>query len=240
MKDYLLDLVQHTHGLGVIELVKVIGTKKTTEILAKAEDKSVIVFGTFNTAIPEFDGIFGMPNLSKLKTILSFDDYDEKAGITVIRNEEDQPQAINFETGNKDFNNSYRLMKKSIVEEKVGNVTFKGTTWDVEFEPSVASIMRLKKQASAHNEELTFTTKTENNDLRFYFGDHSTHSGNFVFQSGVKGTLTKAWRWPVKVFVNILDLPGDKTVRFGDKGAAEITVSSGLSTYRYIFPAQAK
>lgn len=240
MKDYLLDLVQHTHGLGVIELVKVIGTKKSTEILAKAEDKSVIVFGTFNTVIPELDGIFGMPNLNKLKTILSFDDYDEKAVITVLRNEENEPQSFNFETGNKDFNNSYRLMKKIIVEEKVGSVTFKGTTWDVEFEPSIANIMRLKKQASAHNEELTFTTKTENNDLKFYFGDHSTHSGNFVFQSGVKGTLTKAWRWPVKVFVNILDLPGDKIVRFGDKGAAEITVSSGLSTYRYLFPAQAK
>ena len=240
MKDYLLDLVQHTHGLGVIELVKIVGTKKSTEILAKAEDKSVIVFGTFNTAIPDFDGTFGMPNLSKLKTILSFDDYDEKAIITVSRNDDDQPQSINFETGNKDFINNYRLMSKTLVEEKVANVTFKGANWDVEFEPTIASIMRLKKQASANNEELTFTTKTENNDLKFYFGDHSTHSGNFVFQSGIKGSLTKAWRWPVKVFVNILDLPGDKVLRFSDKGAAEITVASGLSTYRYIFPAQAK
>lgn len=240
MKDYLLDLVQHTHGLGVIELVKIVGTKKSTEILAKAEDKSVIVFGTFNTAIPDFDGTFGMPNLSKLKTILSFDDYDEKAVITVSRNSEDQPQSINFETGKKDFINNYRLMGKTIVEEKVATVTFKGTSWDVEFEPSIASIMRLKKQASAHNEELTFTTKTENNNLKFYFGDHSTHSGNFVFESGITGALTKAWRWPVKVFINILDLPGDKLVRFSDKGAAEITVASGLATYRYIFPAQSK
>lgn len=240
MKDYLLDLVQHTHGLGVIELVKIVGTKKSTEILAKAEDKSVIVFGTFNTAIPDFDGTFGMPNLSKLKTILSFDDYDEKAVITVSRNSENQPQSINFETGNKDFINNYRLMGKTLVEEKVANVTFKGASWDVEFEPSIASIMRLKKQASANNEELTFTTKTENNDLKFYFGDHSTHSGNFVFESGIKGSLSKAWRWPVKVFVNILDLPGDKLLRFSDKGAAEITVASGLATYRYIFPAQSK
>jgi len=240
MKDYLLDLVQHTHGLGVIELVKVIGTKKSTEILAKAEDKSVIVFGTFNTVIPDFDGVFGMPNLIKLKTILSFDDYDDKAVIKVLRNDENEPQAIYFETGNKDFANTYRLMKKIIVEEKVGGVSFKGTTWDVEFEPTIASIMRLKKQASANNDELTFTTKTENNDLKFYFADHSTHNGNFVFQSGIKGSLTKAWRWPVKVFVNILDLPGDKVLRFSDKGAAEITVASGLSTYRYIFPAQAK
>ena len=90
------------------------------------------------------------------------------------------------------------------------------------------------------NVQTHFTTKTENNDLKFYFGDHSTHSGNFVFESGITGALSKAWRWPVKVFVNILDLPGDKLVRFSDKGAAEITVASGLATYRYIFPAQSK
>lgn len=243
MKDYLLDLIQHTHGLGVIDLVKITGTKKTTEVAAIAEDKSVIVFGAFNTALPDFEGIFGMPNLGKLKTILGFEEYDEKAVISVSRIEKDGeqvPSAIHFETGNSDFINDYRLMIKALVEEKVKNVTFKGSTWDVEFEPTIAGIMRLKKQASANNEENTFVTKTDNNDLKVFFGDHSTHSGNFVFHSGVKGTLSKQWRWPVKVFLSILDLPGDKTVRISDKGAAEITVNSGLANYRYLLPAQSK
>jgi hypothetical protein len=46
--------------------------------------------------------------------------------------------------------------------------------------------------------------------------------------------------WPVKVFQSIMDLPGDKTVRISDAGAAEIVVDSGLATYRYLLPAQAK
>jgi len=243
MKDYLLDLIQHTNGLGVIDLVKVVGTKKTTEIQAIAEDKSVIVSGTFNTALPDFDGVFGMPNLSKLKTILSFDDYDDKAVITITRVDKDGeliPSNIHFETANKDFVNDYRLMSRALVEEKVKNVTFKGTSWDIEFEPTIAGIMRLKKQASANNEEAQFMTKTDQGDLKIYFGDHSTHSGNFVFHLGVKGTLSKPWRWPVKVFLSIMDLPGDKTVRISDKGASEITVDSGLASYRYLLPAQSK
>ncbi len=76
--------------------------------------------------------------------------------------------------------------------------------------------------------------------MKIYFGDPSTHSGNFIFQPGVSGNLSRSWQWPVKVFLAIMDLPGDKTVRFADAGAAEITVNSGLGTWQYLLPAQAK
>ena len=72
MKDYLQDLIEHTHGLGNIDLVKIIVTDKATQIATVSEDKSVIVSGSFNTPIAEFIGTFGMPNLGKLKTILGF------------------------------------------------------------------------------------------------------------------------------------------------------------------------
>ena len=243
MKDYLLDLIQHTNGLGVVELVKVDGTATETKISALAEDKSVIVFGTFKTPISDFAGTFGMPNLSKLKTILSFDDYGADATISVNRENKDGvdvPASIHFATNTSDFVNDYRLMGKNVVEDKVQAVTFKGATWNVEFEPTVAGIMRLKKQASANSEELNFKTKTENGDLKIYFGDPSTHSGNFVFQPGIVGNLTRPWQWPVKVFLAIMDLPGDKIVRISDAGAAEITVDSGLATWQYLLPAQSK
>ena len=240
MKDNLQDLIQYTHGLGVIELIKVVGSSDSTVISAIAEDKSVIVEGTFQNPSADFIGTFGMPNLGKLKTILGFDDYDEHAKISVTRNKDDVATSIHFETKAGDFVNDYRLMAKAIVEEKVKNVTFKGAKWDVEFEPTVAGIMRLKKQASANSEENNFTTKTDKGDLKIYFGDPSTHSGNFVFQPDVSGTLTRAWQWPVKVFLAIMDLPGEKTVRISDAGATEIVVDSGLAVYRYLLPAQSK
>jgi len=83
MKDNLQDLIQYTHGLGVIDLIKVVGTDKQTVITAVAEDKSVVVEGTLKSPLADFIGIFGMPNLAKLKTILGFDDYDDNAKINV-------------------------------------------------------------------------------------------------------------------------------------------------------------
>lgn len=244
MKDVLQDLIQYTHGLGAVELVKITGTDKVTRVDAIAEDRSVILSGTFNNPVAEFIGTFGMPNLGKLKTILGFDDvYGDGSSITVlkeVRDNEQVPTTIHFENSSGDFVNDYRLMAKDIAETKVKNVTFKGAKWNVEFEPSIAGITRLKKQALANSEETVFTTKTENGDLKIYFGDISTHSGNFVFHPKVNGTMTKAWMWPVKAFLSIMDLPGTKTVRISDQGATEITVDSGFAVYSYILPAHAK
>jgi len=243
MKDYLKDLIDHTYGLGDIELIKVTGTDTETKISAVAENKSVIINGVFNGPIADFIGTFGMPNLGKLKTIIGFDEYDDTSIINVTRtnkNNEDIPSAIHFETNTGDFVNDYRLMLKSVVLEKVKDVSFKGATWNVEFEPTVAGILRLKKQQQANSEEGNFLAKTENGDLKIYFGDPSTHSGNFVFHSGVTGTLSKQWLWPVKQFIGILDLVGDKTVRISDAGAAEIVVDSGLAVYTYLLPANTK
>jgi hypothetical protein len=243
MKDNLKDLIDHTHGLGCIELIKVTGTDTETAINAVAEDKSVIVSGKFKNPIADFIGVFGMPNLSKLKTIIGFDEYDEHAKINVtrtMRDNEETPATMHFETKSGDFINDYRLMLKNIAEEKVGKVSFKGAKWNVEFSPTIAGIQRLKKQASANSEEKHFVFKTDNNDLKIYFGDASTHSANFVFQSAVSGTVATSLMWPVKEVISILDLVGDKIIKISDQGAIEITVDSGLATYVYLLPAQKK
>lgn len=243
MKDYLLDVITHTNSLDGVDLIKITGTDTQTQVNAIADSKNVIISGTFKNPIIDFVGVFGMPNLSKLKTILSFDEYDDKSKIDVVktnRNGEDVPSSIHFETANSDFVNDYRLMSKELVEEKVKSVAFKGATWNIEFEPTVAGIQRLKKQASANSEEESFTVKTDKTDVRIHFGDPSTHSGNFVFQSGVTGSLNRAWMFPVKAFLNIMDMVGDKTIRISDQGVAEITVDSEISNYKYYLPAQQK
>jgi hypothetical protein len=240
MKNHLNDLNAHTTQLGFIDLIKVVGTDKETAISAIAEDRSVIVTGKFKTPHDEFIGTFGMPNLTKLKTILGFDEYDDSATINVTRNKEGIPTTIHFETQNKDFINDYQLMSQPIVEERVKAVKFAGANWNIDFMPQVANIQRLKKQASANNEETVFTTKTENGDLRIFFGNPSTHSGNFVFEAGVSGVLARQWAWPVKQFLSIMDTVGDKRVYISDQGAMKITVDSGDLQYEYLLPAQQK
>ena len=240
MRDYLLDLVQHTHDLGCIDLVKIVGDDKTTSISGLAEDLSVVVQAEFKNPVPEFMGTFGMPNLTKLKTLLNLQEYREHAKLTITKRATGEPDGIAFENKNGDFKNSYRFMASEIVNDKLKTAKFKGVNWHIEFEPSVASIMRLKMQMSANVEEPNFQAKVENGDLKFFFGDHSTHAGNFVFQAGVTGTLKRAWSWPAIQVSSILGLTGDKIMRISDDGAAQITVDSGVAVYNYILPAQSK
>ena len=240
MRDHLLDLVSHTYDLGNIDLVKIVGDDSTTTINGLAEDRSVVIEGQFAGPVPEFIGTFGMPNLNKLKILLNLQEYRENAKLSINKNAAAEPDGINFENAGGDFKNNYRFMGASVINEKMKTVKFKGVNWHIEFEPSAASIMRLKMQAQANAEETVFQAKTDGGDLKFTFGDHSTHSGSFVFEAGVKGQLKRAWSWPVATVISILSLTGDKTFKISDDGAAMITVNSGIATYNYILPAQSK
>jgi len=243
MKDFLQDLVAHTHSLGFLPLVKVSATDKETSIESMAEDRSVILNAKAHTAVEDFEGTFGMPNLNKLDIHLKCPEYKENYVITVVkqqRNGEEIPTGLHFQNGAGDFENDYRFMNSDIINEKLKTVKFKGAKWDIEFTPAMASIQKLKFQASAHTEETTFQVKTDNNNLIFSFGDASTHAGSFVFQSGVTGKLRQTWSWPVTQVQSILNLTGDKTIRIADVGALNITVDSGLAVYDYILPAQSK
>ena len=243
MKDILQDLVAHTHSLGFIPLVKVSADNGETQIEAMAEDRSVIVQAKTKAPVEEFDSVFGMPNLNKLAIHLNCPEYKENAKISVVkaeRNGETVPTGLHFENQAGDFQNDYRFMNTEIINEKLKSVKFKGAKWDIEFEPSVASIQRLKFQANANSEENVFQVSTENNNLVFKFGDASTHAGNFVFQAGVDGNLKQTWAWPVVQVMSILNLSGNKTMRIADAGALQITVDSGMAVYDYILPAQSK
>lgn len=243
-KDVLQDIIDHTLPLGCIDLIKVTGSNTETVVNAAAEDRTVIINSKFKAPIVGFSGVFGMPNLPKLKTILGFsDEYDENAKISVTTMSRDgvsQPVAIHFENKTGDFVNDYRLMNRAIVEEKVKQVVFKGATWNVDFEPTIAGIQRLKKQSNVHNEETVFTTKLASGNLVCSFGDPATHSGNFVFHTGLTGTLSRPLEWPVRQFLSIMDLIGDKHIYISDQGVMRITVNSGIADYEYLLPAQSK
>jgi hypothetical protein len=246
MKDILQDIVAHTHSLGFLSLVKVTNDQ-TTQIDSITEDRSVVMKGVTHTAVNEFTGTFGMPNLDKLNLHLKNPEYQKNAKIEVVsgeRNGETTPTHIHFENETGDFQNDYRFMNKAIIEEKLKTAKFRGATWNVAFKPSVASIMRMKLQSAAHSEEPTFNVKTVStggvNDLVFSFGDVSTHAGSFVFEPGVNGSLAHTWSWPVSQVQSILNLSGDITMSISDQGVMMISVDSGLAKYDYMMLAQSK
>ena len=242
MKDILQDVVAHTHALGFLSLVKVTADNDTA-IDAMAEDRSVILTATTHNPVPEFVGTFGMPNLDKLSLHLKNPEYKDNAKLDVVqaeRNGETVPTHIHFENASGDFENDYRFMNKAIIEEKLKTVKFKGASWDVTFEPSMASIARMKLQSAAHAEEPTFNVTTTDGNLVFSFGDASTHAGNFIFQHSVEGELSHTWSWPVAQVQAVLNLDGAITMSISNQGAMMISVDSGMAKYDYILPAQSK
>ena len=242
MKDILQDIVSHTHKLGYITTLKVTAESETA-IESMADDRSVIMSATTHSPVGEFSGTFGMPDLGKLDYHLKNPEYKEGATIEVVqaeRNGEIMPTHIHFENAGRDFENDYRFMNKAIIEEKLKSVKFKVNTYDVEIEPNMAAIARMKLMSGAHSEEAVFQVKTEDNNLNFYFGDEATHAGSFTFQHDIQGKLTHTWSWPVAQTLAILNLDGDKKMSITDQGAMKIAVDSGMATYDYILPAQQK
>lgn len=243
IKDILSDIVEHTYGLEWLPLLKITGTDTETIIESRAEDKSVVLIATTKQVVSEMKGVFGMPNLDKLSFHLKNPEYKENSTIDIVtanKKGQDIPVSLHFENETKDFMNDYRLMDQEIVSEKLKTPTFKGATWEIDFEPAVSSIARLKLQSQANSEETFFQVKTDNGNLVFSFGDAASHAGSFVFQNNVSKKLKSVHAWPVKQVLGILNLNGDKTIKISDGGLMQITVDSGLAVYNYLLPAQVK
>jgi hypothetical protein len=244
MKDILQDIVSHTHNLGFLNIVKVTGDDKKTQIDSMADDRSVIMYAETAAPYPDMIGVFGMPQLNKLKYLVDGSEYRDGAKIEVVkqdRNGEEIPIGIHFENKDGDFKNDYRFMNTEIINEKLKTVKFRGVKWDVEVQPTVQAVQRFAFQAGANTEHTTFLAKTDGDQLKFTFGDQSTHGGEFVFATGVTGKITKGWTWPVASVLGILKIAdaNNATVSFSNEGAMQITLDSGLATYKYIIPAQA-
>ena len=244
MKDILQDIVSHTQNLGFLTTVKVTGSEDKTVFNSMADDRSVIMEAETANPYADMLGVFGMPQLNKLKYLLDGAEYKENAKITITtaeRNGETIPVGIHFENKDGDFKNDYRFMNTEIINEKMKTVKFRGVKWDVEIEPSVASVQRFNFQAGANSEHPTFLAKTENGNLKFIFGDASTHGGEFVFAMGVDGKLDRGWTWPVMPILSILKIAdvNNTKMSLSNEGAIQITLDSGLATYKYIIPAQA-
>ena len=244
MKEILQDIVSHTHNLGFLNLVKITGDDTATKFDSMSEDRSVIMFAQANKIYDEMTGVFGMPQLNKLKYLLDGSEYKEDAVIEIVladRNGQKVPVGIHFENKDGDFKNDYRFMNTDIINEKLKTVKLRGANWDVEVTPTLQAIQRFQFQAGANSEHVTFLTKIDNGNLKFVFGDQSTHGGEFVFATGVKGKLTKAHTWPVGAILSILKIAdvNNCTLSISDVGALQITMDSGLATYKYIIPAQA-
>jgi hypothetical protein len=239
MKDYLIDIVKHTVSLGCFDTLRIDGTDTETKVSSTEKEHTVVLRAKLHGVIKEFEGLFGVPNLPLLNTILSIPEYqDDGAKLTVtrdVRNNVDQPVNIKFENTTGDFKNEFRLMASNLIDNIQPLLKFNVTSWPTSFVPTVAAQQRLKYQTSAHPEEKAVSFRIENGEVRAMIGDGSSHNGSFVFHTGVDKKIKETIVVPVLVVNSVLTLAGNKTMHMGGPGMM-VSVDSGIANYDYIIP----
>jgi len=237
--DSLKDIVKHTHSLGFIEMVKLVGTAKDAKIEAIDADKSVVLYGDLYQPLKEIEATIGLSRMGLLKGFIELHG-DSKISVEVeTRGTASVPTELKFDDGEGDVA-SYRFMSETVANDQIKVPPFKGAVWNVTVKPEKAKIDRLSKyQGVLGNNEKRFIVSTKNDVLNFSIGNGPTDRSNLPFALGITGSLKHQWSWPLAQVLSILKLNdgGDVTMHFSDMGALKIDVDSGVGKYSYILPA---
>lgn len=246
MREVISDIVKHTGGLGFIEIVKITGSDEETKIEAMDNDKTVIVKGNLSEPLPEFEGEFGMGNLSLIKGLADHPNFrTDNAKVDVIRGEDPVnakktvPNEIIF-IDEQGQTASYRFMNSQLVPSQA---RFLGTTWDVSIKPSKSKVTEFSSFAGLYSAfETLFMVDVEDGDLRFHIGDPNgiSHKASIIIEREVTGKMSGGLYWPIAQVLSILKLGLDEnvTMNFSAKGALMIELTNNISNYQYILPAK--
>lgn len=244
--DLFADIVKHTHGLGLVQTVKLIGKADSVEIEAIDDARAVVIKGRLKTGITGVDGVLGLSRMGILSGYLGFSQFrDEDATVKVLTQkvgETEVPSELSFES-KAGHTAQYRFMSPSLAQEQINVPPFKGVQWNVTVEPKKAAIRDLATLSNILGSyEDAFAVRVSGNNLEFLIGAGSTDRSKVVFATGINGSLKHSWRFPIAQMLSVLKLyesSSSTVVSFSDAGAMQIEVDSGLGVYTYIFPARA-
>ena len=246
MREIISDIVKHTGGLGFIDVLKITGSDEATLIEAMDNDKTVIVKGKLAEPLVEFDGEFGMGNLSLIKGLVDHPNFrTDGAKVEVVRETDpvNESQKVPTEMvfiDEQGQSASYRFMSSQLVPNQA---KFLGTSWDVSIKPSKSKVSEFASFANLYSSfETLFMVDTHDGDLRFNIGDPNgnSHKTSIVIEKDVEGSMSGGLYWPIAQVLSILKLGGEEnvTMNFSNKGALMIQLTSDISNYQYILPAK--
>jgi hypothetical protein len=239
MRDVLIDIVRHTNSLFTV--VKVTGTSAETRL--QAVDKDKVLFFEANTTAPiaEFEGVFGITNLSMLKGLLEFTSYrTDAATFDVKRREQDGVTTVEqFEFRDAHgVGADFRCMNPKLIPDQA---EIRNIPWDVTLTPNKAKLAELQQIAQLFSENKTFGAKTENGNLLLYIGDDSasTNRVSMVFETDVSGELKGDFQWVTAQFLSVVKMAGDRlqSIRFSSRGVLGLEVESQHGQFKYFLRA---
>ena len=239
--DVLKDIVKHTHSLGFIEMVKVIGSTTDLKIETKDADNTVIIYGNMYQPEPGIDSTIGLSRLAILKGYIGMHSESNVNIVTETRNSAIIPTEILFDNKNGSLAN-YRFVSEAMINEQVKVPAFKGASWDISFTPSKASISELSENFGILGgfEKRFIVSVDAKGTVKFDIGSGPTDRVSVAFAKGVTGSLKHKWTYPLSQVLAILkltDTASTATMNFSDSGALKIDIDSGVGKYTYILPA---
>lgn len=246
IKDTLKDVLRHTHGLGIFEMVKIKGTAEETVVETVDADKTVIFKGKTVNPVPDFvDATVGLSRMSVLDGYLKYSGFDDAAAsVTVLkqtRNDQEVPTEVAFVAADGTDAN-YRFMLADVINQQLKDITFKGADFDINIVPTQKNLKDLAYFNSVLGQfESTFSPRTEGGKLYFYIGDGSGDRSKILVSESPNGEITHEFKWPLGIVLKIMGLGDTANVvmSFNTKGLLQIKVHSGMGEYTYLLPNKA-
>lgn len=241
LKDYVQDLVKNVISTGFFDKVKITATSKDIVIEALEKDKDVVLKGKFTTPLDDLNGEFGLSNLSLLSHITSDSEFNSTDSRLEVVYKNKVPEELTYENKSKSFIN-YRFMSTKLIPDQP---KFIEPAWDVVIKPTKAHIQQFSWAANGLGAyEQYFTPSIKDGDLKFYIGEDgaANQRGSVTFATDLKEKFDSQHKWKISHIQTVLKL-ADSTeteMAFSSKGAVQITVSTGVGVYRFIFPAKVK
>ena len=245
IKDVFKDVLKHTHGLGIFEMVKITGALDSTEIETVDADKTVIFKGQTHSPVVDFvDSTIGLSRMGVLQGYLQYPGFDdETAKVEVVkqdRNGDTVPTEIKFVSS--DGNDAhYRFMLADVINQQLKSIKFKGADFDINIVPTQKNLKDLSYFNSVlGGYEANFAPKTDGTQLYFHIGDGVSDRTKISISNEIEGSITKDWRWPLDIVLRILKLSesGNCVMSINDEGLLQIIVDSGMAKYTYLLPAK--
>ena len=244
IKDLISDLVKHVVSLKGIDHIKLDGTGSDLQVHGMIHD-TLVFQGKIHGKIDEFNDEIGMGNFGFLSALVSLKNYKENGKIKLVTEQRSGVKQLDRLVFSDDDGNTdqYRFMGKSMVNQLVKTVKFRGAEWQVTVSPTQKMVQTFETMNSLYGGiEPNFTLETENKQLIVkVLGQQGDFTGKRVLAKDIKGQLTNSRKWPLQIVIDILKLGMSGTCLMqidSESGALMITMDSGIGEYRYILPAQ--
>ena len=245
MKSELMEIVKYVSVLP-FDIIKVTGNEGAITLQSRLQDQvngSIVFVGKLKNKVSDFEGVFGLSNLSMLSGLLSVSQFtDKEATIAMkrrVKNEISIPEELTFENA-KFGKASYRLTSEKAIPPQMKAMA--EIKWDVVIpEVSKSTIDKFTKLAGIYSsQESKFSVKADGKQLKFLIGEEeaATHKAQFVFNEDITGTIKSNFTWSIPGVLNVMKLISTPDVamemKISNQGVLQIEAKSSLGTYQYI------